>query len=162
GTGASRLICGSLGPHHELESSLAEFKGTKAALTFATGYAAAMGAICSLVGKDDIIVIDKVVHACIIDAAKLSGANLRIFAHNDLNDLEEILKLAKTKSRNTHLFFVASTKGVYASCILIVTEFIFSMDGDRVSFREIVELKDKYDAWLMVDEAHATGFYGAN
>lgn len=150
GTGASRLICGSLGPHHELEESLAAFKGTEAAITFATGYAAAIGAISSLVGKDDVIVIDKLVHASIIDAARLSGAKLRVFAHNDLNDLEGILKWAGSKSR------IAA----HASRTLIVTESVFSMNGDHAPLREMVELKEKYGAWLMVDEAHATGLYG--
>jgi 8-amino-7-oxononanoate synthase len=152
GAGASRLICGSLEPHHELEELLAEFKGVEAALTFATGYAAAMGAICSLVGKEDIIVIDKLVHASIVDAAKLSGGKLRVFAHNDLNDLEKILQWAELNSRTTN----------HASRPLIVTESIFSMDGDRAPLREIVEMKEKYDARLMVDEAHATGLYGTN
>src|SRR6266571_5079352 len=76
GAGASRLICGSLAPHHELEETLAAFKGAKAALGFSTGYAAALGVICALAGKEDIIVIDKLVHACIVDAARLSGAKL--------------------------------------------------------------------------------------
>jgi 8-amino-7-oxononanoate synthase len=154
GTGASRSICGSLGPHHELEESLAAFKGTEAALTFATGYAAAMGTICSLVGKDDVIAIDKLVHASIVDAAKLSGAKLRVFAHNDLNELEEILNWAGSKSRIT-------SRDSGTSRTLIVTESIFSMDGDHALLREIAELKEKYGAWLMVDEAHATGLYGA-
>src|SRR5882762_7514129 len=92
GAGASRLICGSLAPFHELEETLASFKGTEAALTFSTGYAAATGTICALLGKDDIIILDKLVHACIVDAVKLSGAKLRIFDHNDLNDLGKILK----------------------------------------------------------------------
>ena len=88
GAGASRLICGSLAPHHELEEALAAFKGTEAALSFSTGYAAALGTICALLGKDDIIILDKLVHACIVDAARLCGAKLRVFAHNDLDDLE--------------------------------------------------------------------------
>jgi 8-amino-7-oxononanoate synthase len=146
------LICGSLSPHHELEEALANFKGTEAALTFATGYAAAIAAICSLVGREDIIVIDKLVHACIVDAAKLSGAKLRVFAHNDLNDLEKILQWSVSGSRITN----------HASRTLIVTESIFSMDGDRAPLRQMVESKEKYGAWLMVDEAHATGLYGAN
>src|SRR5258706_10091748 len=79
GTGASRLICGSLSPFHELEETLAAFKGTEAALTFSTGYAAALGTITALVGKSDIIILDKLGHASIVDAAKLSGAKLRIF-----------------------------------------------------------------------------------
>jgi 8-amino-7-oxononanoate synthase len=152
GAGASRLICGSLAPHHELEETLADFKGTEASLTFATGYAAAMGAIGSLVTKEDVIVIDKLVHACIVDAAKLSGAKLRVFAHNDLNELENILQWSVSKSRITH----------HPSRTLIVTESIFSMDGDRALLREMIELKAKYGAWLLVDEAHATGLYGAN
>jgi 8-amino-7-oxononanoate synthase len=151
GAGASRLICGSLAPFHEMEEALAAFKGTQAALTFSTGYAAAVGTITALVGNGDIVIIDKLVHACIVDAAKLSGAKLRVFAHNDLNDLEDILKWANRSQ-------IANRK----SQILIVTESIFSMDGDDAPLREIVALKEKYGAWLMVDEAHATGFYGKN
>src|ERR1017187_4021270 len=150
GAGASRLICGSLAPFHELEETLAAFKKTGAALTFSTGYAAAIGTICALLGKDDIIIIDKLVHACIVDAAKLSGAKLRVFAHNDLNDLEDKMRWASGQSRVTH----------HASNVLIVTESIFSMDGDAAPLREIVALKEKYGAWLMVDEAHATGILG--
>ena len=97
GAGASRLICGSLAPFHELEEALAAFKKTEAALTFSTGYATAIGTICALLGKDDVIILDKLVHACIVDAARLSGAKLRVFDHNDLNDLEEILKWASRK-----------------------------------------------------------------
>src|ERR1700722_9675290 len=96
GSGASRLICGSLAPFHELENALAQFKKTEAALTFSTGYAAAHGAIGALLGKSDIIILDKLVHACIVDAAKLSGAKIRVFAHNDLDDLEQKLKWAST------------------------------------------------------------------
>ncbi len=152
GAGASRLICGSLAPFHELEETLAAFKGTEAALTFSTGYAAALGTITALVGKDDIIIIDKLVHACIVDAAKLSGARLRIFDHNDLNDLEEKLRWTNENPR---------TQNPDAKT-LIITESIFSMDGNAAPLREIVALKQKYGAWLMVDEAHATGLYGKN
>ncbi len=157
GAGASRLICGSLAPHHELEETLAGFKGTEAALTFSTGYATAIGTICALLGKDDIIVIDKLVHACIVDAARLSGAKIRVFAHNDLDDLEKILKWADGKVQGPKTQ-VQSPK----PRILIVTESIFSMDGDGAPLREMVELKNKFGAWLMVDEAHATGLYGKN
>jgi len=155
GTGASRLICGSLAPHHELDELLAQFKDTDAALSFSTGYAAALGTICALVAKGDIIVIDKLVHASIVDAARLSGAALRIFDHNDLDDLETILKWAVAKT-NTQ----APAK--QSSRTLVVTESVFSMDGDHAPLRELVELKEKYGAWLMVDEAHATGLYGPN
>jgi 8-amino-7-oxononanoate synthase len=151
GAGASRLICGSLAPYHELEETLAAFKGTEAALSFSTGYAAALGAITALVGKDDTIVIDKLVHACIVDAARLSGAKLRVFDHNDLNDLETILKWADHKKAESGKRKVET---------LVVTESVFSMDGDRAPLREIVVLKEKYGAWLMVDEAHATGLFG--
>ena len=150
GSGASRLICGSLAPFHELETALAQFKRTEAALAFSTGYAAAHGAIGALLGKSDIIILDKLVHACIVDAAKLSGAKIRVFAHNDVDDLEEKLKWA------------ASNTTPPDGRVLIVTESIFSMDGDVAPLREIVALKDKYHAWLMVDEAHASGIIGKN
>ena len=153
GSGASRLICGSLAPFHELEETLAAFKEAEAALSFSSGYATAMGTICALLGKGDIIILDKLVHASIVDAAKLSGAKLRVFAHNDLNDLEEILKWARGHNSRSQ---IANRK----SQILVVTESIFSMDGDAAPLRKIVTLKEKYGAWLMVDEAHATGLYG--
>src|SRR2546427_1356886 len=82
GSGASRLICGSLAPHHELEEAIAAFKGTEAAIAFSSGYAAAFGIICALIDAHDVIAIDKLVHACIVDAARLCGADLRGFAHN--------------------------------------------------------------------------------
>ena len=147
GSGSARLICGSLRVHQELEAALAEFKGTDAALTFSSGYATAIGTICALLEKDDVIVIDKLVHACLVDGAKLSGAKLRVFAHNDVNELEDILRWAREKR---------------APRILIVTESVFSMDGDLAPLREIVELKERYGAWLMLDEAHATGLFGAH
>jgi 8-amino-7-oxononanoate synthase len=153
GSGSARLVSGSLAPHHELEETLAGFKGTEAALSFATGYATALGTICALLGKNDFIIIDKLVHACIVDAARLSGAKLRVFAHNDLNDVADLLKWAgEQRSQSSNL----------NSQILVVTESVFSMDGDHAPLRELVELKDKYGAWLMVDEAHAAGLYGRN
>ncbi len=153
GAGASRLICGSLAPFHELEEALAEFKRTEAALTFSTGFAAAVGTITALVGKDDILILDKLVHACIVDAAKLSGAKLRIFDHNDLDDLEAKLRWATN---------FKSGIGSRKSATLIITESVFSMDGDVAPLREIIALKEKYGAWLMLDEAHATGIMGQN
>src|SRR5450432_332406 len=157
GAGAARLVCGSLAPFHELEETLAAFKKTEAALTFSTGYAAAIGTICALLGKDDILIIDKLVHACIVDAARLSGAKLRVFDHNDLNDLEEILRWSSSFSLSGN-----TLKRELQPHVLIVTESIFSMDGDAAPLREIVALKEKYGAWLMVDEAHATGIIGKN
>lgn len=151
GSGASRLLCGSLRVHHELEETLASFKGTEAALSFSTGYATAVGTITALVGKDDILIIDKLVHACVVDAARLSGAKLRVFTHNDANDLEKKLKWATSRP---------APSASRPPRILIVTESVFSMDGDLAPLRDIVELKDRYGAWLMLDEAHATGLFG--
>jgi len=174
GSGSARLVCGSLAPHHELEETLAHFKGAEAALSFSTGYATANGTICALLGKGDVIVIDKLVHACIVDAARLSGAKIRVFAHNDVADLENILKwteknIQHSTSNSDKLHFGEhATKSVSRAGIqprrrvLIVTESVFSMDGDAAPLREIVTLKEKYGAWLMVDEAHATGLYGKN
>ena len=157
GAGASRLICGSLAPHHELDEALAAFKGTDAALSFSTGYATAIGTICALLGKDDFIILDKLVHACVVDAARLCGAKLRVFDHNDLNDLEAKLKWAAERVQS-----LESKVQSQVGRVLVVTESVFSMDGDHAPLREMVELKEKYGAWLMVDEAHATGLYGTN
>ena len=156
GSGASRLICGSLAPHHELEQTLAEFKGAEAALAFSTGYATALGTIGALLGKDDIIILDKLVHASMVDAARLCGAKLRVFGHNDLQDLEEILQWANRRPG------AADPAPARRPRILIVTESLFSMDGDVAPLREIVALKEQYGAWLMLDEAHATGLFGPN
>ncbi|MBL67166.1 MAG: 8-amino-7-oxononanoate synthase [Verrucomicrobiales bacterium] len=143
GSGAARLISGSLAVHHELEAVLAEFKGTEAALSFATGYATA-GVIPALVGKGDTVVIDKLAHACLVDAARASGARLRVFKHNDLDHLERILEQSGRRDGQ----------------VLVVTESVFSMDGDIAPLLNLVELKERHGAWLMVDEAHATGLYG--
>jgi 8-amino-7-oxononanoate synthase len=150
GSGSSRLICGSLAPHHQLEETLADFKKTEAAITFSSGYATALGTIGALLGKDDIIILDKLVHACIVDAVRFCGAKIRVFAHNDLNDLEDKLQWAQSQ--------IANRK----SQILVATESIFSMDGDAAPLEEIVKLKNKFGAWLIVDEAHATGILGKN
>jgi len=150
GAGASRLLCGSLAPLHQLEETLAAFKDTEAALTFSTGYATAIGTLTALLGRADIVILDKLVHACIVDASRLSGARLRVFAHNDLNALEARLKWAVSQIRR------AKQEGR----ILIVTESVFSMDGDQAPLAGIVGLKEKYGAWLMVDEAHSTGLFG--
>ena len=152
GSGASRLVCGSLAPHHELEQAIAAFKGAEAALAFSSGYVSAVGTICALLDAHDVIVIDKRVHACIVDGARLCGAGLRVFAHNDLDHLAKVLRWADR--RNSGL------SGKRRPRTLIVTESVFSMDGDFALLRDLVELKEKHGAWLMVDEAHATGLYG--
>ena len=155
GAGASRLLGGTLAPHQALEEALAEFKGAAAALSFSSGYAAAAGAICALLDSNDVVVVDKLVHACIVDAARLSGAKMRVFGHNNLNDLEKILRWADQRHASPPLS--ATDRRPHT---LIVTESIFSMDGDQAPLREIVQLKEQFGAWLMVDEAHATGLYG--
>ena len=144
GSGAARLVCGSLAPHEELEDEIARFKGTEAALSFSSGYAVALGTIPALMGKDDVIILDKLCHASLVDAARLSGATVRVFPHNHLDKLEKLLRGAAEAGSRT----------------LVVTESIFSMDGDAATLREIVELKDRHGAWLMLDEAHAVGVIG--
>lgn len=146
GAGASRLVCGNQVPYGELEAKLAAFKGKQAAAVFGSGYAANVGTICALVGKGDTIILDKLDHASIVDGARQSGATIRVYPHGDLNKLERLLK---------------NNRIAHAGRTLIITETVFSMDGDIAPLREIVELKDHYGAWLMIDEAHATGLYGA-
>jgi 8-amino-7-oxononanoate synthase len=146
GAGASRLISGTQSPHVRLERALAKWKGTDAALCFSSGYAAALGTIPALVTKNDVVLLDKLCHASLIDGAKLSGAILRIFPHNNLRKLESHLEWARHKHAG--------------KSVLIVTESVFSMDGDRALLRELVELKKRYDAVLMLDEAHAVGVIG--
>src|SRR6266705_813925 len=148
GAGASRLISGTQSPHVRLEQALAKWKRTEAALSFSSGYAAALGTIPALVTKDDVIVLDKLCHASLIDGAKLSGAILRVFPHNHLGKLQSHLEWAQREHAGKR--------------ILIVTESIFSMDGDRVPLRELVELKKRFDALLFLDEAHAIGLIGRN
>lgn len=152
GTGASRLVCGSSGIHHQLEEALADFKRSPAALTFSSGYSTALGTICALLTKRDVILLDKLVHASIVDAARLSGATIRVFPHNNLEAFERLLQWAD--SRNSR---PASNPRPRT---LAVVESVYSMDGDRAPLPRMVELKDKYGAWLMVDEAHATGVLG--
>jgi 8-amino-7-oxononanoate synthase len=146
GAGSARLICGSQSPHLSLEAGLATFKRTEAALTFATGHAAALGTIPALVGSEDVIILDKLSHACLVDAARLSGATIRVFPHNHLGKLESHLRWARENYAKAN--------------VLVVTESVFSMDGDLAPLREIVELKDHFGAWLLVDEAHGVGVLG--
>ena len=147
GSTASRLICGTTAEHAALEEELAAAKGTEAALVFSTGVAAATGTIPALVGRGDVVILDKLAHACLIDGVHASGAKMRVFPHNDLAKLESHLKWA----RETH------PKGR----VLIVTESVFSMDGDLAPLRELVELKERHGAILLLDEAHAVGVRGS-
>jgi len=143
GSGASRLVCGGLEPHRRLEEALAVFKGTEAALAFSSGFAVALGTIPSLMGTGDVIILDKLCHASLVDAAKMSGATIRVFPHNHLGKLEKLLASSSQARR-----------------MLVVTESVFSMDGDVAALSEIVALKDRFGAWLMLDEAHAVGVLG--
>ena len=148
GSTASRLVCGTLSPHLELERTLAGFKRTEAALSFSSGYAAAVGTLNALAGKDDVIILDKLAHASLIDGARLSGAALRVFPHNHVEKLESHLQWARQEHPQAR--------------VVVVTESIFSMDGDRAPLAQIVELKDRYGALLLLDEAHAVGVVGTN
>jgi 8-amino-7-oxononanoate synthase len=148
GAGASRLVSGTQSPHVRLETALAKWKGTPAALTFSSGYAAAVGTIPALVGKEDVIILDKLCHASVIDGAKLSGAALRVFPHNHFGKLESHLDWARRERPDAR--------------VLIVTESVFSMDGDRAPLRALVGLKRRFGALLLLDEAHAVGVIGAN
>jgi 8-amino-7-oxononanoate synthase len=146
GAGASRLICGTHRHHQRLEDALARFKQTEAALSFSSGYSAALGTIPALAGKDDVIIMDKLCHACLVDGARLAGASIRVFPHNRLEKLEDHLRWAV----ETHP----------AARVLVLVESVYSMDGDRAPLLEIVELKDRFGAWLFVDEAHGIGVVG--
>jgi 8-amino-7-oxononanoate synthase len=148
GAAASRLISGTQSPHVRLERALAKWKGTEAALCFSSGYAAALGAIPALVTKNDVVLLDKLCHASLIDGAKLSGAIPRVFPHNNVRKLESHLEWTRREHAGKR--------------VLIVTESIFSMDGDRAPLRDLVELKKRFDALLMLDEAHAVGVIGSN
>ncbi|MEP7077517.1 MAG: 8-amino-7-oxononanoate synthase [Chthoniobacterales bacterium] len=146
GAGSSRLICGTQSPHMRLEAALARWKRTPAALSFSSGYAAAVGILPALAGKEDVILLDKLCHASLIDGAKLSGAALRVFPHNHLGKLESHLEWAHRERPDAR--------------ILIVTESVFSMDGDRTPLSELIDLKKRFGAMLLLDEAHAIGVLG--
>lgn len=148
GSGASRLVCGTMAAHAILEKKLARFKNTESALTFSTGFATATGAIPAICGKKDFIILDKLCHASLIDGARLSGATMRVFPHNDMKALAKHLRWAEKRADSD-------------ARILIVTESIFSMDGDRAPLEEICEIKRSHDALLFVDEAHAFGIVGS-
>jgi 8-amino-7-oxononanoate synthase len=146
GTGASRLVTGTQTPHRKLEEKLAECKGTEGALLFATGYAASTGALSALATKEDTVFLDRLSHACLIDGVRLSGAKLRTFAHNDPEDLDRHLRHVRSRQADVRIF--------------VVTESVFSMDGDCAPLPEIVECKDRHGAVLVLDEAHAVGVIG--
>jgi len=144
GAGGSRLTTGNFRLHEELENTIARFKNAPAAIVFNTGYMANVGAITALAGKEDIIFSDELNHASIIDGCRLSRAKTEIFPHKDTAALEKMLQQAHGYRRR-----------------LIVTDGVFSMDGDLAPLPRLVELAQKYNALLMVDDAHATGVLGS-
>ncbi len=146
GSGASRLISGTLSPHMKLEEKLAEWKRMDAALSFSSGYAAAVGVLGAILHKEDVVILDKLAHASLIDGAKLSGAHIRVYPHNHLGKLESHLRWAREHFPTAR--------------VLIITESVFSMDGDWPPLMEIVEMKRRYGAMLLLDEAHAIGVIG--
>jgi len=145
GSGASRLISGNMTPHLELEERIARFKRTAAALLFNTGFMANLGIITALVGPGDVVYSDALNHASIIDGCRLSRARISVYQHCDLDHLAAALKSTRPGPQK-----------------LIVTESVFSMDGDIAPLECLVELAERYGAMVMVDEAHATGVLGPN
>ncbi len=145
GSGASRLISGNMTLHLELEERIAKLKGTESALVFNSGFQANVGILSTLLGEGDMIFSDALNHASIIDGCRLSRAKVVVYPHCNLDHLEAALKKAPQKARK-----------------LIVTETVFSMDGDIAPMQEIVELAERHGAVIMVDEAHATGVFGPN
>ena len=143
GAGASRLVSGNMRLHEVLEGEISKFKGKEASIVFPTGYMANIGTISSLVSKGDLVICDKLNHASIIDGCRLSGAGFRVYPHCDMKKLENVLKKATKYSRK-----------------LIVTDTVFSMDGDIAPLPDIVRIAHKYKAMVMADEAHGTGVFG--
>ncbi|WP_409341560.1 glycine C-acetyltransferase [Paenibacillus sp. MBLB4367] len=145
GSGSVRTITGTLAIHDQLEQELAAFKGTEATLVFQSGFTTNQGILGSMLSADDVVISDELNHASIIDGIRLTKANRKIFAHKDMDQLEQRLK----------------ESGSFRSRV-VVTDGVFSMDGDIAPLPAIVELAEKYDAIVYVDDAHASGVLGTN
>ena len=145
GTHGVRLLAGSLALHNELETRIANFKQTEAAITFSSGYVTNLATISSLLRKGDTVICDKLNHASIVDGCLLAMAKFVRFRHNDMDHLEKRLQEANGNGRK-----------------LVVADSVFSMDGDIINLPEMVRLCRKYDAYLMIDEAHSIGVLGEN
>lgn len=141
GSGASRLVTGNHPLYEELESCLARYKETEAAVVFGSGYLTNIGIIPSLIGPNDLIIADELCHACLFAGSQLSQAKLEIFRHNDLDHCESLL---------------ATHRDNHEHC-LILTDGVFSMDGDLAPVKELADLAARHDAWLMTDDAHGLG-----
>ena len=144
GSTGSRLLSGTTELHIQLEKSISEFEGTESAIFFSSGYTTNLGVLSALISKNDAVYSDELNHASIIDGIKLSGANKFIYNHNDIKHLESLIKGNKDKFRKS----------------FIVTDTIFSMDGDLADLPGIAELAKQYNCLTIVDEAHATGVFG--
>ncbi len=145
GAGASRLITGNHQAYRALESAVARWKGAETCTVFSSGYAAALGAIPALAGDGDLVLADRLNHASLIDGARLSRARLMVYDHADAAALEGVLGRVRARYRRA----------------LIVTDGLFSMDGDLAPLPELLAVAERHDAWLLVDDAHATGVLGA-
>ena len=144
GARSARLIAGTTDAHAKLEKKIAEFKNKESALVFGSGFLANLGILTAFAGKEDIVIMDKLCHASLIDGARLSGAESRVFPHKNYEKCEEILKKCTARRK------------------ILVTENVFGMDGDRADLKKLIQLKEKYDALLIVDDAHGTGVFGKN
>ena len=163
GSGSAHLICGHSSFHHQLEEELAAFTGRDQALLFSTGYMANMGAISALVGRGDTVLEDRLNHASLLDGGLLSGARFKRYAHADVEHLQKLLgnSVANKDSFDTpHPSPLPGGEGISRS--LIVTDGVFSMDGDIAPLAELAKLGKQYGAWLLVDDAHGLGVLGDN
>src|ERR1700753_4148492 len=146
GSGAVRTIAGTMRIHMELEEKIAAFKGVEACVVFQSGFAANAGTVSSILGKEDFILSDELNHASIIDGARLSRAKIKVFRHKDVAHCEELLKEVQNEPGRK----------------LVITDGVFSMDGDVGPVAALCDLCDKYGAIMMVDDAHASGVLGRN
>lgn len=158
GSGGARLTTGNKTPHQELEEFIAKFKGEESAITFNTGYMANVGTISALCGKNDFIFSDELNHASIIDGIRLSRAKCFVYKHNDMVDLERAIMEAKAEFSTREMSAENSAASAFRG--LIVTDAVFSMDGDLANLPELLRIAHESECLLMIDEAHATGVLG--
>lgn len=157
GSGGARLTTGNKSPHQELEEFIAKFKGEESAITFNTGYMANVGTISALCGKNDFVFSDELNHASIIDGIRLSRAKCFVYKHNDMADLERVISAAKAEFSTREMPAEQDARPFRG---LIVTDAVFSMDGDLANLPELLRIAKENDCLLMIDEAHATGVLG--
>lgn len=157
GSGGARLTTGNKTPHQELEEFIAKFKGEESAITFNTGYMANVGTISALCGKNDFVFSDELNHASIIDGIRLSRAKCFVYKHNDMADLERVISAAKAEFSTREMPAKQDARTFRG---LIVTDAVFSMDGDLADLPELLRIAREQGVLLMIDEAHATGVLG--